>query len=85
MGSQGELCYYYIVTFEECYGLYVLGPGSGTIRRCGLVGVDVVLLEWVWPGWSGRGLVRVGVVLLGWAWPCWSGYGLVGVGVALLE
>jgi hypothetical protein len=23
------------------------GPGSGTIRRCGLVGVGVALLEWV--------------------------------------
>ena len=46
MGSQGELCYYYIVTFEECYGLYVLGPGSGTIRRCGPE-VGVAFLEWV--------------------------------------
>ena len=30
----------------ECGGLYILGPGSGTIWRCGLVGVDVSL--WVW-------------------------------------
>jgi len=27
-------------------GLHMLGPGSGTIRRCGLVGVGVSL--WVW-------------------------------------
>jgi hypothetical protein len=24
--------------------LYMLGPGSGTIRRCGLVGVGVALI-----------------------------------------
>ena len=30
----------------ECDGLYMLGPGSGTIRRCGPVGVGVSL--WVW-------------------------------------
>jgi hypothetical protein len=24
-----------------CGGLYVLGPGSGTIRRCGFVGIGV--------------------------------------------
>jgi hypothetical protein len=33
---------------------------------CGLVEVDVALLEWVWPCWSGCGLVGVGVSL--WAW-----------------
>jgi hypothetical protein len=27
----------------ESYGLYILGPVSGTIRRCGLVGVGVSL------------------------------------------
>jgi hypothetical protein len=26
-----------------CDGLYMLGPGSGTIRRCGPVGVGVSL------------------------------------------
>jgi len=26
-------------------GLYMLGPGSGTIRRCDLVGVGVALLK----------------------------------------
>jgi hypothetical protein len=31
---------------NHCDGLYMLGPGSGTIRRCGLVGVGVSL--WVW-------------------------------------
>jgi hypothetical protein len=30
----------------ECDGLYILGPGSGIIWRCGLVGVGVSL--WVW-------------------------------------
>jgi hypothetical protein len=34
------------------------------MRRCGLVGVGVALLEWVWPCWSGCGLVGVGVALL---------------------
>jgi hypothetical protein len=29
-----------------CDGLYMLGQGSGTIRRCGLVGVGMPL--WVW-------------------------------------
>jgi hypothetical protein len=28
---------------EFCDGLYLLGPGSGTIRRCGLAGVGVSL------------------------------------------
>jgi hypothetical protein len=31
---------------DMCDGLYMLGPVSGTIRRCGLVGVGVSL--WVW-------------------------------------
>ena len=61
----------------------MLGPGSGTIRTGGLVGVGVALLEWVWPCWNGCGLVGVGVALLEWVWPCWSGCGLVGVGVSL--
>ena len=30
---------------SNCDGLNMLGPGSGTVRRCGLVGVDVALLE----------------------------------------
>jgi len=28
-----------------CGGLKMLGPGTGTVRRCGLVGVGVALLE----------------------------------------
>lgn len=27
-----------------CDGLYILGPGSGTIRRCGPFGVGMALL-----------------------------------------
>ena len=30
----------------KCDGLYMLGPGSSAIRRCGLVGVGVSL--WLW-------------------------------------
>jgi hypothetical protein len=30
----------------KCDGLYMLGPGSGTIKRCGPVVVSVSL--WVW-------------------------------------
>ena len=30
----------------EYYGLYMVGPGNGTVRRCGHVGVGVAL--WVW-------------------------------------
>jgi hypothetical protein len=30
----------------HCDGLYILGLGSGTIWRCGLVGIGVSL--WVW-------------------------------------
>jgi hypothetical protein len=44
---------------STCYGLSMLGPGSGTIRRPGLVGVGVALFEWAWPCWSG--CVTVGV------------------------
>jgi hypothetical protein len=32
---------------RRCYGLDILSPGSGTIRRCDPVGVGVALLEWV--------------------------------------
>ena len=31
---------------QICDGLYMLGPGSGIVGRCGLVGVGVAL--WVW-------------------------------------
>jgi hypothetical protein len=30
----------------KCGGLNMLGPGSSTIRRCGLVGVGVSLWTW---------------------------------------
>jgi hypothetical protein len=30
----------------KCDGLYMLGPGSGRIRRCGFVGVGVSLWAW---------------------------------------
>ena len=29
----------------RCDGLYILGPGSGTIWKCGLVGIGVTWLE----------------------------------------
>jgi hypothetical protein len=29
-----------------CDGLYMLGPGSGTIWRCGLVGIGMLLQVW---------------------------------------
>ena len=29
----------------KCDGLSVLGPGSGTIRKCGFVGVGATFLE----------------------------------------
>ena len=32
---------------DHCDGLYILGPGSVTIWRCGLVGIGVTWLEWV--------------------------------------
>jgi hypothetical protein len=32
-------------SIEYCDGLYILGPGSGTIWRCGLVGIGVTWLE----------------------------------------
>jgi len=40
----------------ECGDLYMLGPGNGTTRRCGLVGVGVALLEEVCH--CGDGLLR---------------------------
>jgi hypothetical protein len=30
-----------------CDGLYMLGPGSDTLKTCGLVGVGISL--WAWP------------------------------------
>ena len=38
-----------------CGALYILGPESGTIRRCGLVGVGVTLFDEVCHcGWTMR-------------------------------
>jgi hypothetical protein len=37
----------------DCGGVNMLGPGCGTIRRYGLVGVGVALLEEVCPCGSG--------------------------------
>jgi hypothetical protein len=38
--------------FKDCDGLYILAPGSGTIWRCGLVGIGdldgVGVSLWVW-------------------------------------
>jgi hypothetical protein len=39
------LLYLHSRTKTSCHGLNMLGPGSGTIRRCGPVGVGVDLLE----------------------------------------
>jgi hypothetical protein len=33
------------VVIRHCDGLYILGPGSGTIWRYGLVGIGVTWLE----------------------------------------
>jgi hypothetical protein len=47
----GGVCFvlFLIYTTEQliglCDGLYMLGPESGTIRRCSPVGVGVALLE----------------------------------------
>jgi len=44
--SSSICCFSICPLFKAPYdGLYMIGPGSGTIRRCGLVGVDVSL--WV--------------------------------------
>ena len=35
----------FMMDYSLCDGLHMLGPGSGTIRKCGPVGVGVTLLE----------------------------------------
>ena len=35
------------IQLHNCDSLYMLGPGSDTIRRCGLIGVGVSPWEWV--------------------------------------
>jgi hypothetical protein len=42
VGGGVLLCH---LSFSSCDGLYMLGPGNGTVGRCGLVGVGVAL--WV--------------------------------------
>jgi hypothetical protein len=69
----------------NCGYLNMLGPGSATIRRCGLVGGGVASLEEVWPRWGRCGLVGGGVALLEEVWSCWRRCGLVRGSVALLQ
>jgi hypothetical protein len=33
------------IGFSKCGGLYILGSGSGTIWRCGLIGIGMTWLE----------------------------------------
>jgi hypothetical protein len=35
-----------VIDVVGCGGLDILGPGSGTIRRCGLVGESMPLWGW---------------------------------------
>jgi len=44
----------YLASFDPCDGLNMLAQGSGTIRRFGLVGVGVALLEEVHHCGSGQ-------------------------------
>ena len=39
---------------DMCGGLNILGSKSGSIRRCGLVGVDVTFFEEVYHYWGGK-------------------------------
>ena len=39
------LPFFSTIAVLQCGGLNMLGPGNGTIRRSGLVGVDVAMLE----------------------------------------
>jgi hypothetical protein len=43
----------------HCDGLSILGPGSGTIWRCGLVGIGVTWLEWVCHCWCGHKILTL--------------------------
>jgi hypothetical protein len=40
-----HVCIHSLSALGYCDGLYMLGPGSGTFRKCDLVGVGVALLE----------------------------------------
>ena len=39
------ICEYSACRVQKCDGLYMLGSGSGTFRKCVPVGVGVALLE----------------------------------------
>ena len=42
-------CFNYSLALDDeafCYGLNMLGPGSGTIWKCGLGGIGVS--QWMW-------------------------------------
>jgi len=43
-----ESCQFQELPESHCNGLHELGPGSGTIRRCGPVGGSVSLWGWAW-------------------------------------
>ena len=45
--------------YTQCDGLYILEPGSGTIWRCGLVGIGVTWLEWVYHCGCGHKLLTL--------------------------
>jgi hypothetical protein len=47
MAPNGLMCFEQVYGGQgvECHSLYILGPGSVTIWRCGLVGICVTLLE----------------------------------------
>jgi hypothetical protein len=36
-----------VIDVKRCYGLYMLGPESDTIRRGGPVRIGVALLQWL--------------------------------------
>ena len=52
-GPQRLICLNKPIGGVECGSLNMLGPGSGTIRRCHLLGVGVAFLEEVCHCWGG--------------------------------
>jgi len=60
-----------------CWFEYAWPMGSSTVRLCGLVGVGVTLMEWVWPFGVGVVLEEVRHYVCG-LWGCKAtGWGLV--------
>jgi hypothetical protein len=51
-----------------CDGSYMLGPGSGTIRKCGPIGVDVPL--WVWVINLHTSNLEASILLTAFRWRC---------------